>query len=90
MSTDIKVNLFREELCIAFLFLIFFCKLVDSDSLIDRAGLIIGMKKKTIPEFYQISWVWLDSISLNSFVDSKLYSLSSLLLVFLRFDKLFT
>lgn len=51
MLTDIKVDLFREELYIAFLFLIFFCELAYSNSLINRAGLITGMQKKQYQNF---------------------------------------
>lgn len=36
------------------------------------------------------SWVWLDLISLDNLVDDRQYNLSSSLLVFSRFDKLFT
>lgn len=57
MLTSIKVDVFEEDLCIAFLFLIFFCELTNKNSLIDRAGFITSIKKKIISESYLTSLV---------------------------------
>lgn len=50
ISTGAKVDMSIKELYIAFLFLILLCELAGRDPLINRAGLIIGVKRETISE----------------------------------------
>lgn len=45
---SIKVQVSREEFCIANFFLFFLSKSVLRDSLIDRAGLVISIEGQTI------------------------------------------
>lgn len=55
MSTGTKVDVSKKKLCIAFLFLILFCELVDGDFLVDRTRLVISIEGKTISKLYLTS-----------------------------------
>lgn len=48
MLINIKVEMSRNELYIAFLFLIFFCELAGRDSLVDKTRLVTGIKGEII------------------------------------------